>query len=104
SHAIGFYCRLTCGGSTFSIELGPSRNTSIHASETECSPGSLTLSLAERTTRSVAVDLWNATSSLRGQWLLITPARSVCAETAEECICWPRRLRRSGRRRHSHNG
>src|SRR5262245_51555868 len=50
-HAIGFYCRLTCGGSTFSIELGPSRNTRIHVSETECSPGSLTLSLAERITR-----------------------------------------------------
>src|SRR5215831_7687033 len=63
SHAIGFYCRLTCGGSTFSNELGPSRNTSIHASETECSPGSLTLCLAKRATRSVAVDLRN---DLRG--------------------------------------
>src|SRR5262245_3139255 len=65
SHAIGFYCRLTCGGGTFSIELGPSRNTSIHASETECSPSSLTLCLAKRATRSVAVDLRLARLTLR---------------------------------------
>src|SRR5262245_59898812 len=37
-HTVGFNCRLTCGGSTFGIELGPSRNTSIYASETECAP------------------------------------------------------------------
>ena len=67
SHAIGFYCRLTCGGSTFSIELGPSRNTSIHASETECSPGSLTLSLANRVTPAgvaVALDLCSCTRGI----------------------------------------
>src|SRR6516164_2499093 len=55
SHAVGFYCRLTCGGSTFSVELGPPRNASIHASETECSPGSLTLSLASGVTRANVV-------------------------------------------------
>src|SRR5262249_8747816 len=88
SHAIGFYCRLTCGGSTFSIELGPSRNTSIHASETECSPGSLTLSLAERITRSVAVDLWNATSGIATTegWPLIATSKTTkatCKTTTE---------------------
>jgi len=54
SHTVGFNCRLTCGGSPFGIEPAPPRNASIHASETECSPSSLTLCLAKRVTRSVA--------------------------------------------------
>ena len=58
SHTVGFNCRLTCGGSTFGIEPVPSRNASIHAWETECSPRRLALPLAKPVTRaSVAVDL-----------------------------------------------
>src|SRR5262245_62523210 len=67
SHTVGFNCRLTCGGSTFGIELGPPRNTSIHASETECSPSSLTLCLAKRVTPAsvaVALDLCSCTRGI----------------------------------------
>src|SRR5262245_1028202 len=45
----------------------PSRNTRIHVSETECSPGSLTLSLANRVTPAgvaVALDLCSCTRGI----------------------------------------
>src|SRR6516164_6768965 len=85
SHTVGFNCRLTCGGRTFGIEPAPPRNASIHASETECSPSSLTLCLAKRVTRSVAVDLRN---DLRGvetpTQLILTSSR--CFLTSS--LCW----------------
>jgi hypothetical protein len=113
SHAIGFYCRLTCGGSTFSIELGPSRNTSIHASETECSPRRLALRLAKRVTRpaSMAVDLRLARLTLRSvdRTTIVTAKVHLAATTSRRareegralCICG---LWNEGCHRHSHNG